>query len=238
MIEEWRPVRDYDGMYEVSNLGRVRSLDREKPDKNGRMVKRKGKILSTFLFAGKIAFKVSKNCEHKFLYVSREVLKSFCPHGYEKELIAKHLSGSITDCRLSNLVWDSKNIPIEEKIRKIADKRGALNYEMVESILSLFLNGDTPEVISCKLKVSIREVRGTLAGEYNKRHSLLTGKMDDVSLLYEKKKNDFLDEWAKKNLKKFDCFINEDISKTSLVLAGLDRARANIVYDYLESRRG
>lgn len=26
MKEEWRPVKDYEGLYEVSNFGRVKSL--------------------------------------------------------------------------------------------------------------------------------------------------------------------------------------------------------------------
>ncbi|WP_082405506.1 NUMOD4 domain-containing protein [Lacticaseibacillus pantheris] len=28
MIEEWKPIKQYEGIYEVSNLGRVRSVDR------------------------------------------------------------------------------------------------------------------------------------------------------------------------------------------------------------------
>ena len=27
LIEEWRPIKDYEGLYEVSDWGRVRSLD-------------------------------------------------------------------------------------------------------------------------------------------------------------------------------------------------------------------
>ena len=36
MEEIWRPVKEYEGYYEVSNLGRVRSIDRVVVDKNGR----------------------------------------------------------------------------------------------------------------------------------------------------------------------------------------------------------
>ena len=36
MEEIWRPVKEYEGYYEVSNLGRVRSIDRVVVDKSGR----------------------------------------------------------------------------------------------------------------------------------------------------------------------------------------------------------
>lgn len=35
MVEEWRAVVGYEGQYEVSNLGRVRSLDRTIPYTGG-----------------------------------------------------------------------------------------------------------------------------------------------------------------------------------------------------------
>lgn len=31
----WKPVKDYDGLYEVNELGEIRSLDRFVTDKNG-----------------------------------------------------------------------------------------------------------------------------------------------------------------------------------------------------------
>ena len=42
-IEIWKPVVGYEGLYECSNLGRVRSLDKITAD--GRRIK--GKILKT-----------------------------------------------------------------------------------------------------------------------------------------------------------------------------------------------
>ena len=33
--EIWKPVKDYEGLYEVSNLGKVRALDRKVITKNG-----------------------------------------------------------------------------------------------------------------------------------------------------------------------------------------------------------
>ena len=44
-VEIWKPVRNYSGIYEVSNFGRVRSLDRTVVHCNGFKQKIKGRIL-------------------------------------------------------------------------------------------------------------------------------------------------------------------------------------------------
>lgn len=44
-IERWLPVAGYEGIYEVSDQGRVRSLDRVVNGPRGRKSKRKGKVL-------------------------------------------------------------------------------------------------------------------------------------------------------------------------------------------------
>lgn len=50
LFEEWRPIPGYDGYYEVSSNGRVRSLDRVRPVRNrhgGTSLRRdKGKVIS------------------------------------------------------------------------------------------------------------------------------------------------------------------------------------------------
>ena len=44
MEEIWKPVKDYEGLYEVSNMGRVKSLNREFLCSNGQIKKNKEKI--------------------------------------------------------------------------------------------------------------------------------------------------------------------------------------------------
>ena len=44
-IEIWKDYKDYEGLYQASNLGRMRSLDRWVSSKNGSMQFIKGRIL-------------------------------------------------------------------------------------------------------------------------------------------------------------------------------------------------
>ena len=69
MIEEWRPVVGYEGLYEVSNTGQVRSLDRYVKYSNGRIHLHKGKVLS--LLKGEYGYiQVS-------LYYNRKMYKKY-----------------------------------------------------------------------------------------------------------------------------------------------------------------
>ena len=74
MIEEWRPVVGYEGLYEVSNTGRVRSLDRY----DSRNCFRKGKVLSLFKDRyGYLSVVLSCNGKYKTTTVHRLVAQAF-----------------------------------------------------------------------------------------------------------------------------------------------------------------
>ena len=103
--EVWKPVKGYEGSYEVSDLGNVRSLDREVEKSNGQVYRCRGKELAKIPEVGGylrvglyIKGKISK------LLIHRLVLEAFvgeCPEGME----TRHLDGDPTNNRLSNLVW-------------------------------------------------------------------------------------------------------------------------------------
>lgn len=61
MREEWRPVVGYEGYYEVSNLGGVRSLDRADVDNAGRHYRVIGKLKKHSISHGYPIVRLSKN---------------------------------------------------------------------------------------------------------------------------------------------------------------------------------
>ncbi len=105
--EQWRPVTGYESLYEVSSLGRVRSLPRAVPCSSGKGTRiSPGKLLSlanigSYFMVGLMSKGVRRN-----LLVHRLVLDAFCgqaPKGYQ----ACHFNGDGFDNRVSNLRWDT-----------------------------------------------------------------------------------------------------------------------------------
>ncbi len=109
--EEWRPVLRYKGLYEISDQGRVRSIDRiELVTRNGREFTRRrdGRLLriSPNKFDGRPQAGLSKNGKLTTIYVHRLVLEAFIgprPKGLE----CCHEDGDRMNNRLSNLRWDT-----------------------------------------------------------------------------------------------------------------------------------
>ena len=93
--EIWKDIKGYEGLYQVSNLGRVRSLENNK--------KRKEKILKHVLNnRGYQHVALCKNGKVKKCYVHRLVYETFngkIPKGYE----INHISEDKTENSLSNL---------------------------------------------------------------------------------------------------------------------------------------
>lgn len=103
MHEEWRDVIGYEGLYQVSNLGRVRSLDRWCPTKGGAKQLRKGKLVSIHVNRyGYEYVSLSADGKHKNASVHRLVLAAFVG---ESDLTVNHINEDKLDNRLCNLEY-------------------------------------------------------------------------------------------------------------------------------------
>ena len=113
MSEEWRAVVGYEGLYEVSDMGRVRSLDRILPIRKTRwggtaMRLHHGRMMRSYPKSNgylKCTINDSDGAEHT-CYVHRLVIAAFdgVPEASER-LEVNHRNGDKTDNRRCNLEY-------------------------------------------------------------------------------------------------------------------------------------
>ena len=105
MEEIWKDVKGFEGRYQVSNMGRVRSLDRWIKHKHPYFIK--GMILKNSMNKGKGYLRVSlSDGHHNYTHyeVHRLVALHFVP-GYKEGLCVNHKNEIKTDNRAENLEW-------------------------------------------------------------------------------------------------------------------------------------
>lgn len=103
--EIWKDIKGYEGWYQVSNQGRVRSLDRTVYFKDGKRSRTyKGKILKYKYHHGYQMVNLLKNKEINTVYVHKLVINAFIPK-VEGKTWTNHKNGIKSDNRVENLEW-------------------------------------------------------------------------------------------------------------------------------------
>lgn len=104
-MEEWRDIKGYEGLYQVSNEGRVKSLNREITYKDGRNKILPERILRNFLSdLGYYHVMLSKNGAPKMYKVHRLVAKAFIPNPDNLPMI-NHKDENPRNNKVNNLEW-------------------------------------------------------------------------------------------------------------------------------------
>lgn len=98
-MEEWRDIPGYNGDYQASSLGKIRSVDRTIVHKKYGTQTRKGVVLSIGTNRNGYEFVIVKN---RVIVVHRLVMAAF--HGIS-ELHVDHIDGVKTNNRIENLEY-------------------------------------------------------------------------------------------------------------------------------------
>jgi hypothetical protein len=97
--EVWKAISGYEGLYEVSSYGRIRSFMYR--------CRRQVKILNLSTKTRYIKVTLMKNGEAKTYWVHRLVALAFLPSPQYGQVQVNHINGLKTDNRVENLCWST-----------------------------------------------------------------------------------------------------------------------------------
>ena len=127
--EEWRALSGYERAYEVSSLGRIRSLERIE-FLNGPVPKRvrRGRILKPHLRGGYLSCRVFKGGVGRHLPIHIAVCAAFSAPKTASKQEVRHLNGDPLDNRALNLRWGSHSENMLDRVRHGTDVQVARTH--------------------------------------------------------------------------------------------------------------
>ena len=119
MKEEYRDIKDYEGLYQISNLGNVKSLDRIVLYSNGVNRLHKGRILKQSIASnGYLLVSLYSDLQSKVKHIHQLVAMSFLnhvPNGHK--IIVDHKNNNKLDNNINNLqlITSRENLSKDKK---------------------------------------------------------------------------------------------------------------------------
>ena len=103
-MEIWKPIPGYEGYYEASSEGRIRSVDREYITSNGKHYHKKGRILKLNTSQEYTNVELNKDGHAHQYSVHRLVATTFIPNPENKETVNHKDEDKRNNC-VENLEW-------------------------------------------------------------------------------------------------------------------------------------
>lgn len=104
MEETWKSIKGYEGLYEVSNMGRVRSVPHEVQSYGGRYFKTRSVIRKPHIVAGYNQVDLCKDGKKHEYKVHRLVAEAFIPHSSQLQVV-NHKDENKINNNADNLEW-------------------------------------------------------------------------------------------------------------------------------------
>ena len=109
MIEEWKPIKGYEGCYEISSMGRVKSVERKvyNPGVLGEGCYRTvpERIRKPNIMKGYHCVSLAKDKQYKVFRIHRLVMEHFVGQAPSSEYQVNHIDGDKSNNCVDNLEW-------------------------------------------------------------------------------------------------------------------------------------
>lgn len=169
MKEVWKTIEGYEGLYEVSSLGRVRSLNYNR--------KSETKLLSIANHNGYLRICLSKNNEKTNLFIHRLVAKTFIPNPENKRQV-NHIDGDKTNNNVNNLEWTTPsenikhaiNMGLLPKLLPYKRKYKVIQYDLNGNIIKIW---DSAKEVKKALNISNSQISKCAKGRLKTVHNYI-----------------------------------------------------------------
>ena len=158
--EEWRDIKDFEGLYMISSCGRILSCSKEVMGGNG-LRKTKPKLSIPGECRGYYQARLYKNNKQHCPYIHRLVAESFIPNPSNYKYV-DHIDGNCTNNNVENLRWCTANMnrlnPItHEKHRKSMSKSKRLKIVKIKPIVRININNPSDVEAYLSLNDAIKD---------------------------------------------------------------------------------
>ncbi|HRF71094.1 MAG TPA: NUMOD4 motif-containing HNH endonuclease [Candidatus Pelethenecus sp.] len=153
-LEIWKDIKGYEGLYQISNLGNVKSLGNKSNHKEEILMKQ------NLNFNGYLYIGLRSNSKRKIFRVHRLVAEAFIPNPLGKEEV-NHINCNKTDNRACNLEWNTRQenqSHAEKNLSKYisAGRKHAIEKNSKKVKISKFPNEDSSYMIFDSLSEGAR----------------------------------------------------------------------------------
>jgi len=172
-MERWAMVDGFEGLYMVSTLGRVRSLDRIVPNRYSNASHRRGRILKpTPDRRGYLQVNLSKNNSISIKKVHRLVAFAFLGQPPKEKSHVNHKNFEVSDNTLSNLEWISPRDNTAHAAKggrfdaALSPRRAKkLSIDAVIQIREAKANGESSKDIASRFSIARETVDKIISGK-------------------------------------------------------------------------
>lgn len=166
MVEIWKDIKGCEGCYQISSMGRVKSLSRRIAKKGQNDCITKERILKTFQLKGGY-INVMLRCNGKSVNhnVHRLVAEAFIPNNNPNFDCINHKDGNKANNRISNLEWCNHSINcLHAYDNGISHKSGKLSDLQVREVRKLLEQGQRCVDIARKYGVHLNIISNIKCG--------------------------------------------------------------------------
>lgn len=109
--EVWKPIKNYEGLYEVSNFGRVKSMPRLKINHGGKQLTKEKILKGNDFNKGYLKVPLTDNNHvRKYFLIHRLVAEAFIINDNPKEKTdVNHIDGNKKNNCVNNLEWCTRS---------------------------------------------------------------------------------------------------------------------------------